>query len=102
MGTFEGLIDNMRGIAEDMTDPSSSKTALAFLGRCVYVWNRTDPTKQQREGVLPGFEGVIYERLLPAAFRIPSHPNFNIKDGQVLVVSTNSPFSTVYILKTFI
>ncbi|KAF9036225.1 armadillo-type protein [Panaeolus papilionaceus] len=85
MGTFEGLIDNMRGIAEDMTDPSSSKTALAFLGRCVYVWNRTDPTKQQREGILPGFEGVIYERLLPAAFRIPSHPNFNIKDGQVLV-----------------
>jgi len=37
---------------------------------------------------LPGFERFIYERLVPTAFHVPSLPNFNLKDGQVTVVST--------------
>lgn len=36
---------------------------------------------------MPGFERLIYERLVPLAFEVPSQPDFNIKDAQTLGVS---------------
>ncbi|KAI6099576.1 hypothetical protein F5141DRAFT_963807, partial [Pisolithus sp. B1] len=35
---------------------------------------------------LPGFERFVYERLVPTAFAVLSSPQFNPKDGQMLMV----------------
>ncbi|KAF8968103.1 armadillo-type protein [Flammula alnicola] len=82
-GGFESLIATMQRLAEDVLDPTSQKSALIFLSRCVTVWGQ--PAEHPRRS-LPGFERFIYERLVPTAFRVPSLPNFNLKDGQMTVV----------------
>ncbi len=78
----------MAGIAEDVSDPASEKAAFTFLGRCVTTW-ATPPTAVNgvTHNPLPGFERFIYERIVPAAFRVPAAPDLNVKDGQVTVVS---------------
>jgi len=43
-------------------------------------------TEHDQNG-LPGFDRFICERIIPAAFRVPCSPDFNLKDGQVIVVS---------------
>lgn len=81
----------MQRLAEDVLDPASEKVAIMFLNRGVSVWGQPiDPSSgtngpEASEG-LPGFERFIYERLIPMAFRVPSLPNFNMKDGQIAVV----------------
>lgn len=87
-GRLEQLLSSMQSFAEDIGDPSSQKAAFTFLGRSVMVWAQpeTNGTTQGQE-TLPGFERFVYERLVPIAFSIPSLPSFNIKDGQMLVVS---------------
>jgi len=35
---------------------------------------------------VPGFERVIYDRLIPLAFSLPTAPGFNVKDGQTVQV----------------
>jgi exportin-T len=93
-GGFEALLENMQHLAEDVSDPSSARTAFTFLGRCVTVWGQPESTFTTVNGNgstdshgLAGFERFIYEQLVPSAFRVPSLPQFNIKDGQMLVVS---------------
>jgi exportin-T len=81
----------MLTIAEDISDPGSQKAALVFLGRCVQAWGQSFPTPDQNvslgmQETLPGFEQFIYQRLVPTAFRVPSLPAFNIKDGQMISV----------------
>jgi exportin-T len=45
--------------------------------------NQHEVTKAQRaEQALPGYETFIYQRLIPAAFEVPLHPEFPIKVGQ--------------------
>ncbi|KAG5638768.1 pre-tRNA nuclear export protein [Sphagnurus paluster] len=85
---FETLIENMRRQAEDVSDPPCQKVALAFLSKGVTIWGQLSTEDVQggpRTG-LPGFERFIYESLVPTAFRVPSSPEFNIKDGQMMVV----------------
>ncbi|TFK40342.1 KapM protein [Crucibulum laeve] len=87
---LEALIESMQGLAEDMSDPASQKAALTFLSRCVTLWGQpatsgTENSSEQGDG-LPGFETFIYQRLVPTAFRVVSSPDFNIKDGQMVVV----------------
>ncbi|KAI0955836.1 pre-tRNA nuclear export protein [Taiwanofungus camphoratus] len=87
-GQLEGLLASMQRLTEDLSDPSSQKAAFTFFGRCVIVWaqpvaNRNSETSSQG---LPGFDRFLYERLVPTAFAILSSPQFNIKDGQMLVV----------------
>lgn len=81
----------MQTLAEDVSDPSSEKAALTFFSRCVTAWGQPtggSPTEngQSSRDSLPGFERFIYERLIPGAFRVPSLPNFNIKDPAITVV----------------
>lgn len=76
---FEALLTSMEQVAEDISDPASQKAAFTFLGRCISIWG--SPT----DG-LPGFERFIFERLIPSAFKVPASPQFNVKDGQMLVV----------------
>ncbi|KAF8149977.1 ARM repeat-containing protein [Crassisporium funariophilum] len=88
--TFERLIETMQQLAEDVSDPTSQKVALTFLSRCVQIWGQhvgdsSVPMSNPDRG-LPGFDRFIYERLVPTAFRVPSLPNFNPKDGQMMVV----------------
>jgi exportin-T len=78
---FERLIETMQQLIEDISDPGSQKVAVIFLSRCVTVWGR------ETNEALPGFDRFIYERLVPTAFRVPSLPGFNTKDGQMMVVS---------------
>lgn len=82
----------MQGLAENVLDPGSEKVALTFLNRCVSVWGQpvsvsSEKNGHEADGGLPGFERFIYERLIPIAFRVPSLPNFNLKDAQMTVVS---------------
>ena len=78
---FERLIETMQQLIEDVSDPGSQKVAVIFLSRCVTAWGR------ESNEALPGFDRFIYERLVPTAFRVPSLPGFNPKDGQMMVVS---------------
>jgi exportin-T len=83
----------MLGQAEDVTDASSQKAAFAFFNKCVGTWGKPiggvegGGASADQEG-LPGFDRFIYERIIPLAFRVPSAPGFNLKDGQVVVVSS--------------
>ncbi|KAF8808727.1 ARM repeat-containing protein [Phlegmacium glaucopus] len=88
---FERLIDTMQQLIEDVSDPVSQKVAVIFLSRCVTVWGIPIPSPpipdgQETNQGLPGFDRFIYERLVPAVFRVPSLPGFNPKDGQMMVV----------------
>ena len=73
----------MQQLIEDASDPGSQKVAVIFLSRCVTAWGRESNENES----LPGFDRFIYERLVPTAFRVPSLPGFNPKDGQMMVVS---------------
>ncbi|TDL25856.1 ARM repeat-containing protein [Rickenella mellea] len=93
---LESFLTNVQQFAGDTTDPACQKLALTFLSRCVTAWGQPDTAapatngKDQTHGIsdsLPGFDRFIYETIIPLAFRIPSMPNFNIKDGQMLVDS---------------
>lgn len=81
--SFESLIETMQQLIEDVSDPGSQKVAVIFLSRCVTAWGRESNENES----LPGFDRFIYERLVPTAFRVPSLPGFNPKDGQMMVVS---------------
>jgi len=75
----------MLSIADDTSQPSSQKAAFVFFNKCVGCWGRRI-TEHDQNG-LPGFDRFIYERIIPVAFRVPCAPDFNLKDGQVIVVS---------------
>lgn len=84
----------MQGLAENLSDPSGQRAAFTFLGRGVTIWGAVagelgapNGNDSQPSGGLPGFERFIYERLVPAAFRVLSSPEFNLKDGQTVQVS---------------
>lgn len=85
----------MQRLAEDISDPASEKTAIVFLNRCVTVWGQPSSSENGQETGhgLPGFERFIYERLVQTCFHVPSLPQFNLKDGQMMVVRWS--FSTV-------
>jgi exportin-T len=102
---FEPLLESMEHLAEDTSDAQSEKAAFIFLRHCVNVWGQPlegtpstskGPAEAPSQG-LPGFERFIYERLVPTAFRVPSSPQFNLKDGQVLVVSPPTPLTAWYL-----
>jgi len=90
LGGFNSLMESMLGIAGDLSDPPCQKAALTFLNRCIVIWGQ--PTSSAANGTaghkgLPGFEQYIYERIVTIVFRVPSLPEFNLKDaghGQVL------------------
>ncbi|KII89963.1 hypothetical protein PLICRDRAFT_40145 [Plicaturopsis crispa FD-325 SS-3] len=90
---LEPLLENMQGLAENVSDPSGQRAAFQFFGRCVTVWGLTESAVSQKvdddapAGIsVPGFERFIYERLVPSAFGVLSSPALNLKDGQVLAI----------------
>ncbi|KAG6331220.1 hypothetical protein ID866_7869 [Astraeus odoratus] len=85
---LEPLLEDVCRLAQDTSDPYIQKAAFAFFSRSVQVWcspksPTPDPYESQR---LPGFERFVYERLVPTAFSVLSSPEFNPKDGQMLMV----------------
>jgi len=90
----------MLRLVEDVSDTGSQKAALSFFTRCVAVWGQpltppsAGPDGQVQESTgLPGFERFIYEQLVPTAFAVPSLPEFNLKDGQMVVVRSSGTWS---------
>ena len=79
------MVDSLRQQAEDISDPPNQKIALTFLNKGVSIWGQQEG-QNGTEGGLPGFDRFIYERLVPAIFRVPSSLGFNAKDGQMLMV----------------
>jgi len=84
----------MEQVAQDCDDPSCARIAISFLTRCINVWGSTQVSSVNGNGhpgvppeSLPGFERFIYEHLVPLVFALPLQPSFNIKDGQMVVVS---------------
>ncbi|KAF8206454.1 armadillo-type protein [Mycena galopus ATCC 62051] len=73
----------------DISDPPCEKAALTFLNRCITTWGQPTSAANgtaEHKG-LPGFEQYIYERIVTTVFRVPSLPDFNLKDaghGQIL------------------
>lgn len=87
------------GIATDPSDPPSQKVAWTLLARFTTHFGKTpaqfDASAAERAAAglpaedyhpIPGYEGFIYERLLPLAFDLPNQPGFNIKDAQAVAV----------------
>lgn len=95
---LESLLANVCQFAQDLSDPQSQKSAFSFFGRCVQVWCNPQPSSTvvdaPRPQALPGFERFVYERLVPAAFAVLSSPQFNPKDGQMLMVSQPNFYRT--------
>ncbi|KAM6504507.1 Armadillo-type fold [Amanita muscaria] len=88
-GTFMSLIESLEQLAEDISDSASQKSAITFFNRAISIWGQPiaqTPVDGKLQDGLPGFETFIYERLVPAAFRVPSLPGFNLKDGQMTTV----------------
>ncbi|KAG9000427.1 pre-tRNA nuclear export protein [Tulasnella sp. JGI-2019a] len=96
---FESLVGGVIGFASDATYPPLQKSAFGLLaafatqfgapeGSTVVVRDRSKANAVQEMQVhhVPGFERVIYERLIPMAFDVPAAPNFNSKDPQSLQV----------------
>jgi exportin-T len=94
---FEAMIESMQRLAEDISDPPSQKLAFTFLNRCILAWGQPPVSKDGQAGSssLPGFDRFIYERLVPTAFRVLSLPEFNPKDGQMMVVSIISNWLSI-------
>ena len=87
-GQIESLLEMMERLVVDLTDPAGQRSTLQFLARCVNAWAVTSPDGDQP---LPGFERFVYERLIPATFRVLSLPEFNTKDGQIMLVRGRFP-----------
>lgn len=83
--SIESLLESMLSIADDVSQPSNQKAAFVFFNKCVACWGKR--TIEHDQTGLPGFDRFIYECIIPLAFRVPSSPNINLKDGQVIVVS---------------
>lgn len=89
-------MESMLSLAEDVSDPPSEKAAFIFLNRGVTMWGQSSSVpaatvpngthSEESRDAVPGFERWIYERLVPAVFHIPSLPEFNLKDGQIMTV----------------
>lgn len=89
---LEGLFTNVQRFAEDLTDTSSQRSAFQFFSRSVNVWVAPiEPNGNAQVSGIPGFERFAYERLVPTAFSVLSSSQFNLKDGQMLVVSVSLP-----------
>ncbi|CAE6379710.1 unnamed protein product [Rhizoctonia solani] len=83
------LVQNIASIAEDISDPGSSRLALTFLAKSTVAFAQAGSAPgasapSVKLDAIPGYQTFIYERLVPLAFGIPASPSFNIKDGQSL------------------
>ncbi|CDZ96539.1 Nuclear mRNA export factor receptor LOS1/Exportin-t (importin beta superfamily) [Phaffia rhodozyma] len=100
---LENILNNVIGFASEFGDPVLQKLAFGILSRVTIAW-ATNPSAARvtlagTQGVgsnvagplpttqvIPGFEGYIYDRLIPLCFEVPSNPAFRIKDGQAQLV----------------
>ncbi|KAJ7475824.1 armadillo-type protein [Mycena latifolia] len=81
-GGFDSLMETMLRIAGDISDPPSEKAALVFLTRSIAIWGQpvaSEPNGNE-QNCLPGFEQYLYDHIVTTVFRIPSLPEFNLKD----------------------
>lgn len=96
---MEPVCQLVLGIAGDFSDPPSQKVAWTVLARFTTHFGKTpaqfEASAAERAAAqlppeeyhpFPGYEGFIYDRLIPLAFELPNQPGFNIKDGQSLQV----------------
>ncbi|KAG9047337.1 pre-tRNA nuclear export protein [Tulasnella sp. UAMH 9824] len=97
LSSFPSLVEGIVGFAADTTYPPSQRTAISILANFCLEFGPPEgallPVKKPgvKEEVqthyVPGFEQLIYDRLIPLAFSIPLSPGFNWKDGLTIQVT---------------
>ncbi|KAF8526317.1 ARM repeat-containing protein [Hysterangium stoloniferum] len=91
-GGFETILTMAVQIAQDFSDNNGQKLAFSLLSRTITVWGQPGPPSNESlngngtSTQIPGFERFLYEQLVPVAFKVPSSPQFNVKDGQMMVL----------------
>lgn len=89
-GGFENILTIAVQIAQDFSDNNGQKLAFSLLSRTITVWGQPGPrsngTLNEDSTQIPGFDRFVYEQLVPVTFQVPSSPQFNVKDGQMMVV----------------
>lgn len=100
LSSFPSLVEGIVGFAADTTYPPSQRTAISILANFCLEFGPPEgallPVKKPgvKEEVqthyVPGFEQLIYDRLIPLAFSIPLSPGFNWKDGLTIQVALAS------------
>lgn len=89
-GSLVAMLSSIQQLARDISDPGSQRLAYQLLGRCVTVWAQpptaSNGSAQPATQDLPGFNQFVYESLIPTSFSVLSSSEFNVKDGQMLVV----------------
>lgn len=101
---LENILNNVVGFAVDCKDSTCQKLAFSILAKAVTAWATNPsavavpmvvpggvPALLPTSQVIPGFEGYIYERLLPICIEVPLNPLFKIKDGQSQLVGLFIP-----------
>ncbi|KAH8831825.1 armadillo-type protein [Flagelloscypha sp. PMI_526] len=84
-GNLESFLDAVQRIGQDTSDAQASRSAFLFLERTILAWGNVGEAVEGGQE-LPGFDRVIYERIVPTAFSVPNSPDLNIKDGGVMTV----------------
>ena len=97
---FPSLVSGIIDLAAETSHPPTQRSAFTILGRFILHfgapegttiviknWSKQSSTEEIPSHYLPGFETVIYEKLIPLAFDVPVSVGFNVKDGQSIQVS---------------
>ena len=108
---FENVLSELLALANGSSDPASQRQAIGFFARSIIAWGSTNApsvfadsaaseysravsagtaqatnqhiiSKEDRAArAFPGYEGFIYQRLLPLCFEIPANPKFRVNSG---------------------
>ncbi|KAG8977966.1 pre-tRNA nuclear export protein, partial [Tulasnella sp. 427] len=95
--SFPSIVEGIMSFAADNTYPPSQRLAISILSNFCLEFGPPEgaPLPAKKPGAkeeiqthyVPGFERVIYDRLIPLAFSIPISPGFNWKDGLTIQVT---------------
>lgn len=106
LGDLESTLGRIMSCFDPHSDKNTLKIAFSILGKMVFCFGGTDPTialfttASKKKGVkvsnglllrrapLPGFDPFIFKSMVPVAFMIPTKEDFNLTDGQSLLLLT--------------
>ncbi|KAI7823777.1 armadillo-type protein [Gamsiella multidivaricata] len=75
------ILQSVLHYAQDMSDVPVSRMAFGILLKAVNTWG-----SQSEKLEAPGFYQFMYEHILRVTFEVPMKPNFDLQDGQSMLV----------------